>query len=114
MQENYNKIKELRKIKNMTQEDLANYLCLDKTSISKWETYKNLPNQNIQNTLCSLFDVSLDYLLGRTDTKEQSLIVPENLDGVAMAFYNGIKDLSQEDLDAVSEYVEFIKSKKKK
>lgn len=63
-----NRIKECRKKMQWRQEDLAERLCLDKTSVSKWENEKNLPNKNILEEMCNLFNVSMDYLLGRSDT----------------------------------------------
>lgn len=63
-----NRIKECRKKMQWRQEDLAEKLCLDKTSVSKWENEKNLPNKNILEEMCNLFNVSMDYLLGRSDT----------------------------------------------
>ena len=57
------KLLELRKEKNMSQEDLANELIVSRQSISKWEIGTSMPD--IQNLirLSELFDVSLDYLL---------------------------------------------------
>jgi transcriptional regulator with XRE-family HTH domain len=61
-------LKKLRKEKNVTQQQLADVLCVDKTSISKWENGFNYPNQNIQLMIADYFGVTVDYLLGRDDT----------------------------------------------
>lgn len=58
-------LKILRKQKGVTQQRLADILCVDKTSISKWENGFNYPNQNIQMMIADYFGVSVDYLLGR-------------------------------------------------
>lgn len=58
-------LKKLRKEKKVTQQQLADILCVDKTSISKWENGFNYPNQNIQLMIADYFGVSVDYLLGR-------------------------------------------------
>ena len=61
------RLKELRKQKKITQQELADILNVDRTSVGKWETDKNLANNDILNSLCSFFVCSMDYLLGRTD-----------------------------------------------
>ena len=61
-------LKNLRKQKLITQQQLADVVCVDKTSVSKWESGANYPNQNIQLALAEFFGVSVDYLLGRSVT----------------------------------------------
>lgn len=61
-------LKNLRKQNSITQQQLADVLCVDKTSVSKWESGANYPNQNIQVAMAEYFGVSVDYLLGRADT----------------------------------------------
>ena len=61
------RLKDLRKEKGINQQTLADFLCVDKSSVSKWEHGANYPNQNIIEMLCDYFGVSVDYLLGRTD-----------------------------------------------
>lgn len=71
------RIKELRKTKNLNQEELANILHLEKSTVSKWERGINYPNQNIQTMLADLFGVSVDYLLGRTETNISNAYCPD-------------------------------------
>lgn len=66
-------LKELRKQKSVTQQQLADILCVDKTSISKWENGSNYPNQNIQVMIADYFGVSVDYLLGRDTPTTKSI-----------------------------------------
>ncbi|MEG1662400.1 MAG: helix-turn-helix transcriptional regulator [Clostridia bacterium] len=70
-------IKSLRKQQKYTQQELADLLCLEKTTISKWENNKNYPNQNILTKLADIFNVSMDVLIGRLGKDnifEQSII----------------------------------------
>ncbi len=55
-------IAKLRKEKKMTQEDLANHLYTDRTTISKWERGKYVPKYDIILKLCKLFDVSVNEI----------------------------------------------------
>ncbi|MBH8605916.1 helix-turn-helix domain-containing protein [Thermoactinomyces sp. CICC 10522] len=59
------RLKELRKKKKVTQSDLADYLGIDNTTVSKWE--KGIYEPNIENLkkLADFFGVSIDSLLGR-------------------------------------------------
>ena len=53
-------LSEMRKNKELTQEDLANLLEIDRSNISKWETGDAFPNpQNLQN-LAEIFNCSID------------------------------------------------------
>lgn len=61
------KIKELRKQKGITQQQLADVLCVEKTNISKWESGAYEPGKMVLSKLAEYFNVSVDYLLGRTD-----------------------------------------------
>ena len=58
-----NKILELRKRKNLTQEDLAILLNISDKSISKWENGLSKPTIENLKKLSSVFDISLDDLI---------------------------------------------------
>ena len=51
----------------MTQEELAKMLGITRDSISLWETGKRIPVTQYLVPLCNIFEISIDYLLGRTD-----------------------------------------------
>ena len=67
------RIRELRKERGLKQQDIADMLFIDKTTVSKWEVGANFPNQNIQNALADFFGVTVDYLLGRSDSRTAPL-----------------------------------------
>lgn len=52
----------LRHEKNLTQQQLADFLGVTKASVSKWETKQSLPDLLILPKLSSFFDVSIDEL----------------------------------------------------
>lgn len=62
-----NRIKSLRKEKKITQNDLAELLKVTKTQISDLENAKTTTSIERLCTLADYFDVSLDYLVGRSD-----------------------------------------------
>lgn len=62
-------VSELRKDKGLQQKDLAEKLCVVQTTISNYETNTVLPDADKLVILAEIFDVSVDYLLGRVRTK---------------------------------------------
>jgi Predicted transcriptional regulator len=57
-------IKKLRREKDMTQEQLAEYLNITTQAVSKWETGLSLPDITLVPMLANIFDTSADVLLG--------------------------------------------------
>lgn len=65
-------ISELRKEKNMTQEELAEKLDVTNKSISRWENGKTMPDLSLITVLAKEFNVEVSELLnGRRMTKEE-------------------------------------------
>lgn len=59
------KISELRKLKGMTQEDLANTIGISAQSISKWENSTTMPDIMLLPVIANIFEVSIDSLFGK-------------------------------------------------
>ncbi|WP_461614994.1 helix-turn-helix domain-containing protein [Clostridium sp. Marseille-QA1073] len=57
------KIQQLRKTKNLSQEQLAEKLNVSRQAVSKWEIGESLPDINKIIQLSKIFQVSTDYLL---------------------------------------------------
>lgn len=58
------KIKELRRKNDLTQEKLADYLCVSYQAVSKWECGLTNPDLSLIGPLTKLFNVTSDELLG--------------------------------------------------
>ena len=56
-------IQEKRKVQNLTQQDLAEKLCITDRAVSKWECGKSLPDASIMLELCSILEISVNELL---------------------------------------------------
>ena len=63
------KIKKLRKDKDMTQEQLAEYMRVSPQAVSRWETGTTCPDIFALPALAELFGITVDGLLG-VDEKE--------------------------------------------
>ena len=71
------RLKQLRK--DIKQEELAHLLGKrGKSTVSAWETDVNFPSKEDLLALASLFNCSIDYLIGNTNIKNGH-IVPEDL-----------------------------------
>lgn len=57
------KLQELRKLKVLTQEELAGSLYVSRTAISKWESGRGYPNIESLKAIAKFFSVSLDELI---------------------------------------------------
>jgi transcriptional regulator with XRE-family HTH domain len=65
------RLKELREKKGLSQEALAEELKIPRSSITHYEnTDDRLPRKERLNEIANFFNVSVDYLIGRTDTTE--------------------------------------------
>ena len=68
------KIYNLRKKKNLSQEDLASILNVSRQTISKWETGESNPDIDKIVPLCNFFEISTDeFLKGRDIVYEKKL-----------------------------------------
>ncbi len=65
-----NRLKLLRNEKNVMQKDIANYLNITTSAYGFYEQGKRTPPPEILSALAEYFDVSVDYLIGRVDTKQ--------------------------------------------
>lgn len=61
------RLKELRKTKNISQLKLAMDLGMNQNSISRYETGERQADYETLIAFADYFNVSIDYLLGRTD-----------------------------------------------
>jgi len=102
-----NRLRELREKRRLSLRDLAEKVNISASALSLIEHEKRGLNNADIETLCTFFNVSADELLGRnTPTTIQQL------SGTQLALYNGSKDLTDDQLKEVLNFVEFVKSKK--
>ena len=67
----------LRKLKNISQEELAEKLNVSRQTISKWETGESLPDIEKTKILAELFNVSIDDLVNFEKTPHSLGIPPK-------------------------------------
>lgn len=75
----YETLTKLMKERNVTAKELSETLKFGKNQIKYWKDNGNIPNGEILISLSNYFDVSIDYLLGRTDNpNETGISVTDN------------------------------------
>ena len=74
------KLQELRKNKDMTQEELAEALYVSRTAISKWESGRGYPSIDSLKEISKFFSVSIEELLSAE--KMVSIAEKENRDNI--------------------------------
>ena len=66
------RLQELRKSVNLTQEELSHKLAISRSSLSLYEIDKREPDSETSIKIADFFDVSLDYLYGRSNDQRHA------------------------------------------
>ena len=65
----FDRLKEIRKDKDYTQQDIAHYLKIKQVQYSRYETGVRIIPIDLLAKLAKFYQVSTDYLLGLTDIR---------------------------------------------
>ncbi|MED4904080.1 helix-turn-helix domain-containing protein [Parageobacillus thermoglucosidasius] len=119
----------LRKKRNMTQKDLADRFNLGESTIGMYERDEREPSFEFVRQLADFFNVTTDYLLGRTDNPSPpESDIPEELNTLAkinqlikeygieqMGFFDieKWKSLSEEEIEEIIKHFEWVVHKAK-
>ena len=112
------RIKNLRIDKGMTQDELAQKVgYTSRSSINKIELgLVDIPQSKIV-AIADALNTTPAYLMGWKDNPEKDtpppLEIPDRYKDLMVAFNGGGEDLTQEDINAVIRFVEFLKNNKK-
>lgn len=68
-----NRIRELREDRDLRQSDVAAATGIDQRTLSNYETGKTNPDSYAIIKLCDFFNVSADYLIGRTSDHSKKI-----------------------------------------
>lgn len=68
-----NRLVQLRKEHNLSREELSKKIGVSYSTVSKYETGSREPDLDMINRLAELFDVTTDYLIGRSDHPKSEL-----------------------------------------
>lgn len=104
------RLKKLRKDTGLTQVDVARKLGISQQAYASWERGVKKPTQDNLIKLSKILYVSVDYLLGNTESKQTSDV----LEDIELLFRMNSKDLTKEEKEIFKrELIEFIEERKK-
>lgn len=90
------RLSEVRKDHRDTQAALANKLGVSLPTVRAWEQEKSSPSHEMLVSICRLYHVSADYLLGLSDLDP------------AYTQQRRLEQFSKKELDALRDYEEFL------
>lgn len=109
-----NRIQKLRKDKGLSQLELAKAINVHQTAISQWETEKTNPDMTTIQILADYFNVTVDYLLGRTDAPasvsaaKKPPAEAEGLTDIQRQVYGIIRRLSENQAAQALDYLRYL------
>lgn len=110
-----NNLKKLRDERNLSIRELGELTKISYSTISYMENGIRPFTQANLEILCSFFDVSADYLLGKTDVrKSQEKSDNKHYTSTKQLLNEMIDSLTDEEAVKALEYIEFIREKNKK
>jgi transcriptional regulator with XRE-family HTH domain len=120
------RLKQLRSLKKFTQEQLGKKINVSKVSISGYENGTRTPDLGTLIKISNVLNVSIDYLLGRTDINTTAPAINKPLDfdermlimekqNIYVAYLGGDKEeLTKEEANRLKEELEMFRLLKAK
>ncbi|HDR7601542.1 TPA: helix-turn-helix transcriptional regulator [Bacillus mycoides] len=110
------KIKELRKNSKITQEQLGNAIGVSKMAISYFEKGKKSPGRESLEKIADYFNVTTDYLLGRSEdpelNEEENKTVTEEGKNIMTLIESLPEDERKKAWEQLEMYVTYMQNKK--
>lgn len=110
------KIKDLRKQKNITQDDLSKIIGITTSAVGLIETDARNPSLEVLTKLADYFDVTTDYLLGMTDNSQHNVAeIPDELKRVGVELIEVMDNykLTLDDIKIIKQIADKIVENKK-
>jgi len=98
------RLKQLRIERGLNQIDIANMLGVERSTYGKYETGDSSPDYEKLIQLSDFYQVSIDYLLGKTDVKDPIETIAAHHDG---------EEWTEEELEEIERFKEFVRMKRK-
>lgn len=113
------RLKELRKLNGITQKELAEHLGFTHVAVVKWENGQREPDFSTVVKIAKFFNVSTDYLLGKTDEPSiilanEKISVPAQYEDVLVALNNDGEELTQADIEQIVNFIKFTRENRGK
>lgn len=121
------RLKQLRTENNLTQEEFGKPYNIKKSTVSQYESGSSRPDDELKKRIANDFNVSLDWLMGKSDIKEtaedllssittndkiNNKIKENRIETIAAHFDD--EEFTDDDLEDIKNFIEFMVAKKKK
>lgn len=90
----------------------ASKIGFNRASVTVWKNSGKAPKQELLVRIADYFGVTTDYLLGQESAPAAP--VRDILDEVDIAFYDGYKELSEDDKETVRDMVRVMRARRAK
>ena len=97
------RLKQLRIERGLNQIDIANMLGVERSTYGKYETGDSSPDYDKLIQLSNFYQVSIDFLLGKTDIKNPIETIAAHHDG---------EEWTEEELEEIERFKEFVRMKR--
>lgn len=110
------RLERLMRENNINQLGLAETIGVTQSTLSRNINGIHRPKAEIIEKLANFFNVSTDYLLGKSNERNAPVSTPapkEQLEGVKLALFDQVGDLSDDEARQVLDIIKIIKGDKK-
>lgn len=104
-----NRLRSLIEEADIEGKEFAKALHVQPSTVSNWLGGVRFPKDDVLIQIADYFSVTTDYLLGRTDIRKPA--VPD--DDLTIAAHHNGKEWTQEELDEIERFKEFVKSRRR-
>lgn len=114
------RLKEIRTEKEKTQQEIANYLGITRPAYTAYESGNRQPDYETLQRLADFFNVTTDFLLGRTDSRNESTptlddeitqIMRDLGPDVTLHFYD-LKGMTDEEKENLKIFLQGLKARR--
>jgi transcriptional regulator with XRE-family HTH domain len=106
------RLKALREERELTQEELAKLIGVNRATLANWEVGRTQPDYDRLCRIASYFKVTSDYLIGRTDQRSAPAEIESIDEAVAIALkLSGVDNPRAETIGEVKDALEYAKWK---
>lgn len=107
-----NRMRELRRMNGFSQEDIAKKLDISTSAYGFYEQGKTVPNAKTLEFLADMYEVTVDYLLGRSSNPRlktrDEVDIARNVEEMKQSLENGSLRMSLDGEEITDEVKEFI------
>ncbi len=107
------KLQQLRKERGISQAKFAKHFGVAQNTVSNWESGNRAMDGQILSKMADFFDVSIDYLMGKSDIRRMDRSDIGGNDDFIRALANEAQALNSEHRDQIMKMVIFLKQQQK-